>query len=383
MCGLSFGVAAGPRTTQGLPVHAAGSVTANDTFVLGSGTKPYTAAGVMRLVEAGGAHLNDKVAQHIDSVMKVMWNTTLEELFGPMAGSILVAHLIRMESGLADIENIPGREQAVLFNNSVNDPIDDLRAVAALPQQFGCKPPQQCVWHFIPGTQTEYSSTNYLLAGIMLLAHSTSQRTWQAFDQAASLGQEFRGMYTHTFFPTTGPLNKVGLSCAGNGIAFGSTEVYQQDASIMGLAWGSTTASAWDVAHFYFKLVGPMHDVVSEESLSYMKHWRLLSYGWDNGTKRYGAGLETNNPSPSIAHWRAPPLDHISTGIGHHGQTYGFEMLGGYYPALNASIVVMTNQDAYRGFGFGVACRVVQKVAHYTGWDGSLNCTEPSTHVFV
>ena len=36
-------------------------MTRDDTFVLGSATKPYTAAGVMRLVDAGVLSLDDKV----------------------------------------------------------------------------------------------------------------------------------------------------------------------------------------------------------------------------------------------------------------------------------------------------------------------------------
>ena len=82
--GLEFGVAAGYRTTRnvGLPLLAPGNMTVNDTIVLGSGTKPYTAAGVLRLVDAGVVTLNDSVASHIDNAMTYMWNTTLKVIIG-------------------------------------------------------------------------------------------------------------------------------------------------------------------------------------------------------------------------------------------------------------------------------------------------------------
>ena len=208
-----------------------------------------------------------------------------------------------------------------------------------------------CTWHFAPGTQAEYSSTNFLLGGLVLMAHAApAERNWRTFNQASSLGDDFAQRYHHTFFPTRGPLNEVGLSTPGNCFSFGRAEVWRQDAGIMGMGWGGATVSSVDMARWYHALLAPAASggggVVSAASAAYMQKWRLLSYGWDNGTKRYGAGLETNNPSPSVSLWRAPPLDHVATGIGHHGGTFGFEILVGFYPAINATIAVATNQDS-------------------------------------
>ena len=87
-----------------------------------------------------------------------------------------------------------------------------------------------------------------------------------------------------------------------------------------------------------------------------------------------------------VEHWRAPPLDHVATGIGHHGGTYGFEMLGGYYPALNASITIATNQDAYKDFITGLCCSVVELIARHKGVVANgkgLNCTAPSAVTYT
>ena len=54
--GRDFGIGAGPRTPKGLPQRAApGSLDGNDTYVLGSGTKPYTSVCVLRLA-LGSVH---------------------------------------------------------------------------------------------------------------------------------------------------------------------------------------------------------------------------------------------------------------------------------------------------------------------------------------
>eukprot|EP00038_Savillea_parva_P021423 m.34706 g.34706 ORF g.34706 m.34706 type:complete len:501 (+) comp5179_c0_seq1:124-1626(+) len=381
--GESVGVAAGPRTTRGLPVLAPGPLRPQDTFVLGSGSKPYTAAGVMRLVEAGGATLNDSVAMHVDSLLQDMWNTSLHTLFGPMAARVTLSHVLRMESGLADIESSRTWEMAAVHQTSPHSPLGDLQVVSNFSTQPACgnfAMGPRCVWHFEPGTQVEYSSTNFLLACLVLVAHSP-QRDWRTFPQAATLEPEFASRYPHTFFPTVGPLHRVGLSTVGNSYSFGRAEIWNQDAGIMGMGWGAATVSAPDMAGWYRDLLAPASRdgarVVSPASQAIMQEWRLLTYGWDNGTKRYGAGLETNNPSPSVQHWRAPPLDHIATGIGHHGGTFGYEVLVGYYPKISAGIAVTINQDSYHdGFLSTLCCQVVEAAARHAGFPSTdLNCT--------
>ena len=78
--------------------------TTNDTVVLGSGAKPFVAAMVMRLVDQGKVTRDDKAALHIDPVMQRLWNTTFAELLGTPSASVTVGHLLRMQSGLADMD---------------------------------------------------------------------------------------------------------------------------------------------------------------------------------------------------------------------------------------------------------------------------------------
>lgn len=388
--GAAFSASAGYRTTPGLPVLASGNVTAADTFVLGSGTKPYSAAGVLRLVDRSVVALSDTVAHHIDPVLATMWDTSMLGLFGPLGARITVDHVLTMRSGIADIEGARWWEHAATNQFTEHSPLGDLQVVSNFSANPGCAGfavGPTCTWHFPPGDQVEYCSTNYLLATLVLLAHAPQpQRDWRTFRQLDTLGPAATGAYRHTFFPTHGPLNTVGLSTVGNGYTFGRAEVWKQDAGIMGMGWGSATVAPLDLARFYNDLLAPGlgASVVSRKSLEYMQDWRLLTYGWDNGTKRYGAGLETNNPSPTVEFWRSPPLNHIATGIGHHGGTFGFEILSGYYPNINATIAVMTNQDMYHdGFLYGVSCQVVQAAARHSGWLGNLNCSTPQAITYV
>ena len=357
---------AGMRTPPGFPALAPGNMTVNSTFILGSGSKVFTATGILRAVDAGRLGLKDTVVSIVDEMMDAIWNTTLSQLFGPLTSNLTVGHLIRMESGLADVEGVPGWESAALCNDSsVHNPIWDLVAVANLTSP----------WHFAPGTNSEYSSTNFLVAVLVLMAlEPRAEWSWKTFDQRASLGSDFKDRFPNIFFPTTGIMHRVGLNCVGQCRSFttNTTPIWQQDAGIMGMGWGAATASMADVARFFYSLIG-QGSIVSPESLARMQNFHNASHA----TYWYGAGLEAVSPSPQFRYYHHPPLDDISTGFGHHGGTYGFEFLGGYFHKLNASIAVAINADhLHREFLYGAACGVVQAVVREVGLTRDLNCSD-------
>ena len=59
----------GTRTISGVEER---EVTEKDSFLFGSGTKPYTALAVMQLVEQGVVKLDDPVSKHIDPVLTAL-----------------------------------------------------------------------------------------------------------------------------------------------------------------------------------------------------------------------------------------------------------------------------------------------------------------------
>lgn len=177
--GRDFGLGSGPRTPFGLPRYAKpGNLTGNDTGILGSGTKPYTAAGAMRLVDQGKVSLDDKASIHLDGPMKAMWNTSFVGLFGVNATNVTVGNILRMQSGLADMDNSKYEAKVLVNETHGHSPLEDLQYVANLTGPFGCKN-RTCTWAFEPGAHTQYSSTNYLLAGLILINHAPEgQQTW-------------------------------------------------------------------------------------------------------------------------------------------------------------------------------------------------------------
>jgi CubicO group peptidase (beta-lactamase class C family) len=100
--------------------------------------------------------------------MQAMWNTTFVEVMGLNATNVTVGNLIRMQSGIADFD-IPSLDHELLTNaSSVHSPLELLNLVASFNETYGCKT-YNCTYVCEPGTCTMYSSTNFVIAGLVLL----------------------------------------------------------------------------------------------------------------------------------------------------------------------------------------------------------------------
>lgn len=143
--------------------------------------------------------------------------------------------------------------------------------------------------------------------------------------------------YPHTYFPPQGVANKVGLTSPGMSLGFGKAEIWDQDYSIMGWTCGYACATARDVAKFYYDLLGPEGKIVSQERLKEMKNFTMCDLGWSANVLSYGGGLFESYPGET----RSPS----SYYIGHGGHTYGYQSTQGFFPALNASMSIIANQD--------------------------------------
>lgn len=110
---------------------------------------------------------------------------------------------------------------------------------------------------FEPGTHAAYSSTNFVLAGYVLLAFMPEgHQNWDQLDLNSFLKLDLTS-YEHIHFETKGEMDKIGLTTSGSAISFGEGEIWDQDQTIMGWTAGLVMGSAQDVAHFYYDLLGP------------------------------------------------------------------------------------------------------------------------------
>ncbi|NRB84160.1 MAG: beta-lactamase family protein [Winogradskyella sp.] len=108
-------------------------------FRIGSITKAFTAVMIFQLIDEGKITLNSPLSLFFKEI--------------PNASKITIAHLLNHSSGLYNITNDPNFDQWMLKSSSRSDMLTRIKVYDL---------------DFIPGEQTAYSNTNYLLLGYII-----------------------------------------------------------------------------------------------------------------------------------------------------------------------------------------------------------------------
>ena len=162
------------------------SSTSDDMFAWGSATKVLTASAMMRLVDAGLISLNDTAIEHADPFLRRITanQSNLVTLLGPRMRNVTVGMLLGMKSGLRDYDTPTLRAYQ---NNHPHLDMGPVRVLIDFANRTDCGH-TSCQWQCDPGTCGAYSSTNYVIAGLILAHHASSRPvSWDAYDQRASL----------------------------------------------------------------------------------------------------------------------------------------------------------------------------------------------------
>jgi CubicO group peptidase (beta-lactamase class C family) len=297
-------------------------VTESDTFLFGSGTKPFTASAVMQLVEAGTVSLDDKLSIHIDPVLQKMNGTTFEKLFGPKATTVTVGMLISMQAGVPDYD-VPSFDDALL-NDATREhpPMECLTFAATLP------------WVCDPGSCVSYSSTNFVLAGLILVNHAA--KTWQTYDMRAVIPSSLKPTMPVTQFFTTQKISEY-LTVPGESGYGKTTAIFNQSSTILWWTCGNMVTQTREVARFFWALLGPTPTIVNATTLAAMEHFKPLNKGWASGTIQYGTGLMIQAVSPKAS--LPPQIGEDGTYVGHGGDTCE------YIVRLNRTIFMSVASD--------------------------------------
>lgn len=355
----SFGLAAGNVNVPGQKSRAA---LPTDRFLFGSGTKPMTATAVLRLVEAGAVSLDDPVSKHVDAVLQAANGTSMVGLFGSEAAAVTVGHLLHMQSGLPDFD-IRSLDDAILKDGSGEWPPYAILHVAASQRVAG-------KLHFAPGSHVEYSSTNYVMAGLVLLAHSPDAcNDWKRLDLfSLALPAELHAKYANVRFINDEPISTAAtVPGASAFIPTQNTTIWAQRGGVLGWTCGNMAASALDMAHLLYDLLVAPGAILTPSSVAAMQQFHLLDYGWAEHYIYYGAGLMIEQPATTSGGPRVGPPVFGEWGayMGHGGDTYGFLSEQGIVSKLgNASFSVVANTDSdYQLVTNAMACRLIQTAA--------------------
>jgi CubicO group peptidase (beta-lactamase class C family) len=297
--GASFAVIRGNDTlaygAYGLAnIEAAHAPTATTIYEIGSNTKQFTSAAIMKLVEQGRVKLDDDLSKFVPQF--------------PLHGKqVSIRQLLTHTSGIHDYTSSPE------WSKTWNDPLSPdaiIKFVAA------------DTFDFAPGTAYRYDNTGYVLLG-MVIEKATGQKYASYLDV-----QFFKplGLRQTSYCPsrTSDPAFALGYSKGPNREA-------TQRAQFMDLshpfAAGALCSTVGDFVKWQRALAGGR--VVSPASYALMSTADTLN----NGRKiNYGFGLV-----PGV-------LDGHKT-VSHTGGIPGFATAAAYVADDSLSIVVFTNFD--------------------------------------
>jgi D-alanyl-D-alanine carboxypeptidase len=267
-------------------------------FELGSITKTYTAALVLRLAAAGRLGLDDTLARWLPDF--------------PDAGGVTLRQLLNHTSGIFNVTDDPRYVPALIQNPT--------RRWSASEQFEFVGPPS-----FKPGAGWRYSNTGYLLLGMVVeRAGGASVGTQMRRDLLAPLG------LTRTVFEAEDSLTAekahAFVDINNDGTAEDLSAIMPRT-SFITAAWtaGAMSASAEDAARWMRALHnGPVLDAPSRQQMQ-------TTVDRPDGN-RHGLGLLIIGRDSSML-------------SGHLGNSAGFSSAVFHAPALGLTVALLTNAD--------------------------------------
>jgi len=292
-----------------------------------------TGTAVMQLVEKGVTSLDERMSPIVNrfiartiTTTKYTWRS-LDDLFGPEINNVTLRHLLTMQSGIPDYDD--GGLRGYQNDNPGVD-IVPLDVLDICPKNFSCA----------PGSCGSYSSTNYVILGLVL-AELSNATDWEAYDQRSIFNGNVVGKDNgDMIFAKHGPCSEYPRAAHGyQQPPPGLYDVYNMSC-LGGWTCGNMVSPVQNVADFVYNLYGPPKAYVNQTTLDEMLNFNYLSVG--DFPAWYGIGTMLLK-----YHWdNSTGSDIYHTDfVGHGGATYGFYAMSGYHYGHDFSLVLGTNME--------------------------------------
>jgi CubicO group peptidase (beta-lactamase class C family) len=297
-----FGVAAGKFDAS----SSSDTLMHPDTMIpVGSATKAYTAATIIKLVDEGTIDLDLPASYYVDPVLTRLNGTTLLKLWkgDKTISTVTVRHLLHMSSGIHDYDD---EALQVYTREKAGEDKTGIDMLYELNKEF----------LFQPGKGGSYTSVGYVLLGYVLVGATSHLEggTWNDFDQRSFMTKDQKMRWNRTSFPKMGRCTNYDVPKQFTYQQVGTEAVFfdlGQASCLNGWTCGNMAASAKNIASFWNDLVGQGR-IVSSEGLYNMTQFDPLTTGFAPGLP-YGLGLMSlfkTFPDPDFE------------SIGHAGQDY-------------------------------------------------------------
>ncbi len=263
-------------------------------FRIGSITKQFTAAAIMRLIEQGHVGLDDSMNKYLPD-------------FPTRGHTVTIRHLLTHTSGIASYTS----DESFMRDRTANELTHD-----QVLAEFKDDP-----FDFAPGEKWAYNNSGYYLFG--MIVEKVSGKSYAAYVQ-----DEFftRLGLTRSRYDSSSDVIK--NRAQGYRVIDGKVANDKPMAKSIPGGAGGLMCSAGDLVRWQMALVSG--NVVSEESFAMMTTPVVLP---DGKSTEYGFGL-------ALQTYR----DHAS--IGHDGGITGFNSMMKYLPAEKLHIAVISNSES-------------------------------------
>lgn len=280
-------------------------VTRDMLFGIGSVTKSFVATLALRLVEGGVLGLDDSLGKWLQDLPNV-------------ASTITLRQLLNHTSGVADFTKNPGWGPAILADlEHLWSPEETITTLVGAPL-------------FAPGAGYQYSSTNYLLVGMVIEAATGGEVVDELRSRVLAPAS-----LAHVFFsveePIVGTVAHRWEDVDGDGDLDDVSSLSPKALDSMLWTAGALYATARAVVEYSSALFGGR--LLSAASLAAMLDW--IPYP-NNPALGYGFGILV-----------IPDFLPGVLGYGHDGTVPGFKARWVYLPDHGVHIAVLLNRDDY------------------------------------
>ena len=341
----------------------------NDRYAFGSTTKTTTAVLILRLLDQGKiGSLDESIVTHANSYLRKIsgGKSDLIEIFGPMIHNLTLRHLLSMHSGIPEYDNGKSARFATIsvlskrllsrcqYVGQTRD-FQNKHQSEDLSPEYILNLPNVKKWEFPPGARAHYSSTNYVLLGLVV-ANYQQAADWDRMNQREwvpnSTGNAFESMRfgihgkCRNFSGSNGKYD--GSTISGyQGRSYTWRNVDVRNLSVtQGWTCGNLVARPLDVAHFFWSLLGPGRQstpLMSNAALSEMLDFQHGPYFDGQGEFSYGLGLMNFS---TMLDWG---FNRSGLFYGHNGLTYGFGAQSGYNYEHQFAVSWVNNNELWIG----------------------------------
>jgi CubicO group peptidase (beta-lactamase class C family) len=319
--------------------------TVADKYAWGSCTKMHTAASIMKLVSQGAFTLDHTIGSLVDDVLEKMKKADLsqrfssvEDLWGSNITNVTIRQLLSMKDGVPDFDTAQPSRGGIMEDPlraqlyKIPDHLDS-------PTELMSEPWVAHHWNQCsqvgPMSGFCYSSTNFVLLGLVLAQHANIA-DWKDLDQKATLPEYLqkemvfakdgtpvsygsaRG-YDRTSYNMPNGTHNDHDNGDVKGVFAGWTasNVVASAAAMANMTWEIYRAYSLAPKEFIDQMIPPQPTVLHPFSIYGLGTFNV---GFQTGQKgKYGEGY------------------------GHLGATYGYQSVSGYFPALDISLAIATN----------------------------------------